>query len=170
MNTPPIKRRIMKEFRITEISGCDLPAQEGALVAIVKSANPPRVEQTNMQEQTFTKAEASHAIDALASAYARDNQMTFEAAYAELLSTDIGSKLYSVYKAAPVTTPLVRAPPYGGGQKAPLTPEGKKAIADGLEATAREKARLSGKSMATEYAALLDSPHGRAMYNDIRPT
>jgi hypothetical protein len=64
---------------------------------------------------------------------------------------------------------LVIAPPYGSGAEAPLTEEGKKAVADGLEATARERAKATGLSFPAAYKALLDSPDGRAMYNSIRP-
>lgn len=40
MSTKTKKRNIMREFRMTEISGVDTPAQEGARVAIMKRAEP----------------------------------------------------------------------------------------------------------------------------------
>lgn len=166
------KKHIIHKLIVDEISGVDRPAQK-TFVAIMK-AEQTTMTMTNdeaiseidklMQEpQKFTKAEVGDYIDALVERLARDNQTTFEKSYVALLASPIGGSLYRLYKGASGQPALVQAKPYGSG-KAPLTQEGRQAIADALEATAKAKAKLSGKSAAHEYTNLLNSADGQKLY------
>lgn len=82
---------VMSKFRITELSGVDRPAQEGARAVIMKKAAPPA---PSPEPVTFAKRrEATRdALDALATAKARAEGISFAKAY-DRLCVEMGPAL-----------------------------------------------------------------------------
>ena len=83
---PPPRKRIMREFRIDEISGVDNPAQEGARVAVMKrddgeAQSPLRPAQKGIGDlaDLLTGEEAGHQHGIAVSRY--DNQVAFSVSY-----------------------------------------------------------------------------------------
>ena len=63
------RRRVLKEFRISEISVCDVPAQEGAVMLLMKRAEPQgfEKEETMFEERVteITKREDCPRVEAM---------------------------------------------------------------------------------------------------------
>jgi hypothetical protein len=81
-----------------------------------------------------------------------------------LLSTEVGSQLYTLYAKS---APLVDAPPLPG--KAPLTPEGRKAtIAAAFENLGRQLAAARNISVPKATEEFLRTPTGKQLYAEMR--
>src|SRR5262249_50281287 len=91
------KKRIMRAFKMTEISGVDRPCQEAARAVITKSEEISQKE----QHMTTTKADIHKLISELAEKDRKPGE-TQEQSYARFIARHPdGEKLYKCYKLAP---------------------------------------------------------------------
>jgi hypothetical protein len=167
-------RRIMHKFIITEISGCRRPTQEGARVAIMKSADAPRKE-TDMELSPaskfirkfgvdFDKAAIADHLDGLVKNRASECGESYPVAYAKTLETEQGAELYAGYRTAPEGKARVveqAPPPSRKTEKA-------QALETALDALARQHAELHKTSLAKAYDEFLRTPTGSRIYAELR--
>jgi hypothetical protein len=74
----------MSKFKLTELSGCDRPAQAGATVAFLKREDgiPPAAVEP---DPVIRKAAVLAGVEALAKARAADSGVSYERAYSDLI-------------------------------------------------------------------------------------
>lgn len=132
------KRRIMRSFKMNEISGVDNPAQEGARIVMFKRADP-----APHDAQTFAKASFQEALDqrlmdqAISEAFceAFDQRWTIDSAFQEALkdiyqdpAQTVAQYTEVVRQMAMTAADQVAAARQAGGSAVDLTSEVSKAV------------------------------------------
>ncbi len=171
----PLRRRIMRHFKIDEISAVDRPAQAGARAVIMKRAGGRatagtepgrRGEERSMDKSLHgeTVVALDGALDHIAGVRTLDGE-TFEASYARLAHEDPG---FGALLAKRQELAYDRARSLG---PAPERPIGKRAAADGLRAIeARiekrvDELRRPGEDRVAAYARVVVEDAGaRGLY------
>jgi hypothetical protein len=168
-------KRIMRAFKIHEISGVRLPAQKGALAAIMKAAaDPPRhTEQRTLELSQssqfiqkfgvdFNKAAISDHLESIAKNRAREKGESFAKAYQTVLDGEMGRELYNAYTKAPAgVAPAVEEPVAPALSKAAV-------VSAELESMARAHSAKHGISIGRAMDAVLQTPEGRQKYSQMR--
>jgi uncharacterized protein YijF (DUF1287 family) len=133
-------KRIMRTFKIAEISAVDRPAQKGACMTIIKTAR------ANMPN--FGKA-AEADWDTALSAYAERYNLSRSAATLEFASTIEASTIYKRTKITPRSDAMAKAAAIGN-----------------VSAEELAKGAFPNMSSVAAMNAWLDTPDGREFYID----
>src|SRR4051812_40380335 len=99
-----MKRRIMRSFKIAEISAVDRPAQAGARMTIIKNVG--------CSEIKFGKA-AEAEWDTALTAYAKRHNLTLSAATVEFANTAEAAEIYKRSRVTPRSDAISKAAAVG---------------------------------------------------------
>ncbi len=168
---PRRRRRVMRSFKISEISAVDRPAQAGARAVIMKRAGggaPTGAGPVNEPYAIMLRCEDE--IDRLADVCKRDGE-TREQATSRLvvegypLMKSLARTRDLAYEAAVARMgPPPGSGPVGAALKRGAPDAGMARVERELDGLAKRRADGTGEGLADAYGAVLDTPEGRRLY------
>jgi hypothetical protein len=161
-------RKIIRAFKIDEVSAVRKPASEFATVRIMKSAdNTPETGDIAVEAirkmlddgdfDDYAKSDYTEMLNTLAESIQKDGE-SFQKSFTRALETPAGHEIFQLLKSAPGSDVVkVKDAPQDMVTPAPGPARAK------LEALARDRQRTSGRSFAQCYADVVDDPANRAL-------
>ena len=166
------KKRIMRSFRINEISAVDRPAQEGATALIMKRGGNETDAGADVRGPYAIMRQYEDGMDRLADLCKRDGE-TRERAMSRLvaeghpLMMSMARNRDAAHEMAVARmNPSTRSGPVGTAPKRGSPDAGMDRVERELDAMAKRRADETGETHAAAYGAVLDTPEGRRLYGE----